>query len=79
MFHGDSYSVLVRYWVGDKAVQKQCSVKCPNKANQLARNAHDFCVTRGLDYFVEVYPKFGEIVAYGSNLGLQRRKGLFGA
>lgn len=79
MLHGDSYSILVRYWVGEKAVQKECATKCPNKANQLARSAHDYCVKRGLDYFVEVCPRFGEIVAYGSNLGLQRRRGLFGA
>jgi hypothetical protein len=74
----DSYLVLLRYWEGNRTVQKQVVVECPSRANQIARRAYDFCVTRGFDYFIEVTPKFGEIVAYGSNLGLQRRKGLFG-
>ncbi len=79
MLHGDSYSVLVRYWVADKAVQKEAVAKTSSAAAGLARKACEFCVTRGFDYFIEITPKFGEIVAYGSNLGLQRRKGLFGA
>ncbi len=77
MLHGDSYSILVRYWVGEKAVQKECVTKCPNKANQLARSAHDYCVKRGLDYFVEILPKFGDPCVYGSTFGLNQRKLLF--
>jgi len=78
MIPGDSYLVLLRYWVGNKTVQKQVVAKSPEKANQLARNAHEFCVKSGFDYFIEVTPKFGEIVVYGTNLGLKNRKGLFG-
>jgi len=77
MIPGDSYLVLLRYWVGDKTVQKQVEAKSPEKANQLARNAHDFCVKSGFDYFIEVTPKFGEACVYGSTKGLNERKRLF--
>lgn len=80
MLHGDSYLVLVRYWDrSNKTIQKECVTKDELKAHQLARNASKFCITHGFDYFVELTPKFGEIVAYGTNKGLLNRKGLFGA
>lgn len=80
MLHGDSYLVLVRYWdQSNKTIQKECVIKDKHKAHLLARNASEFCIRRGFDYFVELTPKFGEIVAYGTNKGLLRRKELFGA
>lgn len=77
MFPGDSYHVLLRYWRDGKAVQKQVIAKTPTKANQFARNAHEFCVKQGFDYFIEVTPKFGESCVYGSTFGLNQRKFLF--
>lgn len=77
MFPGDSYLVLLRYWVGNKTVQKQVVAKSPEKANQLARNAHEFCVKSGFDYFIEVLPKFGETSVYGTSIGLKERSKLF--
>jgi len=74
---GDSYLVLLRYWVGDKTVQKQAIVKTPEKANKMAQNAYNFCVSNKHDYFIEVLPKFGQPVVYGSAIGLDRYKGLF--
>lgn len=75
--HGDSFLVLLRYWRDGKTIQKQRLSKCEKEAYQLARNASEFCVKDGLDYFVEVLPKFGKTVAQGSKLGLLRRKELF--
>ena len=75
--HGDSFLVLLRYWRDGKTIQKQRLSKCEKEAYQLARNASEFCITDGLDYFVEVLPKFGKTVAQGSKLGLLRRKELF--
>ncbi|NBX51792.1 hypothetical protein EBT25_18095 [bacterium] len=77
MIPGDSYLVLLRYWVGDKTVQKQAIVKTPEKANKMAQNAYNFCVSNKHDYFIEVLPKFGQPVVYGSAIGLDRYKGLF--
>jgi len=74
---GDSFLVVLRYWRDGKTIQKQRLSKCEKEAYQLARNASEFCITDGLDYFVEVLPKFGKTVAQGSKLGLQRRKELF--
>jgi hypothetical protein len=78
MFPGDSYHVLLRYWRDGKAIQKEVVAKTSAKANLFAHNAHEFCVKQGLDYFIEVTPKFGEIIVYGSKLGLKNRRGLFG-
>ena len=73
----DSFLVLLRYWRDGKTIQEQRLTKCETEAYKLARNASEFCITDGLDYFVEVLPKFGKTVAQGSKLGLLRRKELF--
>ena len=77
MIPGDSYLVLLRYWANGRTIQKQVVAKTPEKANQLARNAHEFCISRKLEYFIEVMPKFGEPCVYGSDFGLKFRRQLF--
>ena len=77
MIPGDSYLVLLRYWVGNKTVQKQAIAKTPDRANKMAQNAYNFCVSNKHDYFIEVLPKFGQPVVYGSTIGLDRYKRLF--
>ena len=64
-------------WEGIREKLVQADAKNEKEAYQLARNASEFCVKDGLDYFVEVLPKFGKTVAQGSKLGLLRRKELF--
>lgn len=77
MIPGDSYLVLLRYWVGNKSIQKQAIAHTPEKANKMAQNAYDFCVSNKHEYFIEVLPKFGQPVVYGSKTGLDRHKCLF--